>query len=528
MKILGIEFGNKPKIKEGKSSRFGTSRQLASISYDGEKTPGGLGNLIDYDLDYQGLRLRSWESYLTSPTTQTVIKKFTLWVIGSGLKLQSEPMTNILKESNIDVDINSLTRSIESRFKIYSKSKKTDYSEIKSLDQLAKTAYINSIVGGDVLIVLRSDGKNINVQLIDGANVVSPPFSDQLESIKTRGNKIKNGVEVDKRGRTVAYHVKTNGFETERILAKSKKTGREMAFLVCGLEYRLSDNRGLPLFSAVLETLTKIERYRDAMVDGAEERAKIPWFIKHGLGSTGESPLAKNISKAFNVDGAQDIATDINGQALADNISVSMNKQVYNMPQDSSLEALDSKAEGSFESFYTPNVNAICSTIGIPPDVAFSKYDSNYSASRAAIKDWEHTLLVSRKDFSSQFYEKIYEFWLDIQALSDNIKIPGYSDAYLSDNEQILSAYRSARFVGANVPHIDPVKEVNAERLKLGESGKSIPLTTAEAATEALNGGDYESNVKKYAKELEESKKLKIEVVQQQMPQQQPNEKEEE
>ena len=76
-----------------------------------------------------------------------------------------------------------------------------------------------------------------------------------------------------------------------------------------------------------------------------------------------------------------------------------------------------------------------------------------------------------------------------------------------------ISAYQHARFIGANVPHIDPVKEVAAERLKLGKSGADIPLTTAEAATEALNGGDYETNVLQYAKELENTKKAGITMV---------------
>ena len=514
MKFLGFNIGGTTTKTDKIKARSGSSTPLFSVSFDGEQTSGGLGTPIKYDLDYNGLRLRSWESYLTSPTTQTVIKKFTLWVIGSGLKLQSEPIESILKSKNITINPNELTRDIESRFKVYSNSKTTDYSEIKTLDKLAKTAYINSIVGGDVLIVLRYEKGNLNVQLIDGSSVVTPVWNDEVGKAANRGNKIKNGVEVDKRGRQVAFHVKTGPFESTRILAKGKANKeQEMAFLVCGLEYRLDDNRGLPLFSAVLETITKIERYRNAVVDGAEERAKVPYFIEHDLGSTGENPMAANLSKAFNIDADQEIATDIDGNALANNVATSMNKMVYNMPQGSTMKAIESKGETNFASFYTPNVNAICSTIGIPPDVAFSKYDSNYSASRAAIKDWEHTLLVTRKDFSAQFYEKIYEFWLDMEVHKQNIQINGYINALAKKDNIILAAFRNARFVGANVPHIDPLKEVQAERLKLGNSADSIPFTTVEAATEALNGGDSQSNVKQYAKELEDAKELGVEFI---------------
>ena len=56
------------------------------------------------------------------------------------------------------------------------------------------------------------------------------------------------------------------------------------------------------------------------------------------------------------------------------------------------------------------------------------------------------------------------------------------------------------------MPHIDPLKEVKAERAKLGNS--FVPLTTAEAATEALSAGEFDSNVVQMIKEVESSKPL--------------------
>ncbi len=44
--------------------------------------------------------------------------------------------------------------------------------------------------------------------------------------------------------------------------------------------------------------------------------------------------------------------------------------------------------------------------------------------------------------------------------------------------------------------------------MKLGITAESIPLTTVEAATEILNGGDSEHNMNQYAEELEDSKAL--------------------
>ena len=60
------------------------------------------------------------------------------------------------------------------------------------------------------------------------------------------------------------------------------------------------------------------------------------------------------------------------------------------------------------------------------------------------------------------------------------------------------------------MPHIDPFKVVKAERAKLGSKGDDIPLTTVEAATEVVGGGDSDSNLEQFAEELAEAKRLNV------------------
>jgi capsid protein len=483
----------------------GTYKPIMTLSFDGEKDTGELGPIIDYDLDYQGLRYRSWESYLSSEITQTVVNKYITWIIGSGLKLQSEPVKLVLESEKIDLDTSKFSKEVEARFKLYAKSRSSDHSKIENINRIARTVYTNAIVGGDVLVVQRVVKGILNIQLIDGANVMTPNFNDARANAIDKGNDIKNGIEENKAGEHIAFHVQKKDGEFIRIPAKGIKTGRENAYMVYGLRYRINDNRGIPLISTVLETLKKLDRYKEATVGSAEERAKIPYFIKHGSTSTGENPLTKTMAQAFNIDSDQEIPVDINGQQLADKVAVSTNKTVFNMPQDSELVSLDTKNDIYFKEFYSVNVNAICAAIGIPPEVALSKYDSNFSASRAALKDWEHTIKVQREGFSFQYYEKIYITWLELEILKQKVQAPGYLLALSSGDEILLGAFRNARFVGTNVPHIDPLKEVQAERLKLGSAAAHLPLTTAEASTELLGSGDYDTNVIQFADEVDDA-----------------------
>ena len=81
-----------------------------------------------------------------------------------------------------------------------------------------------------------------------------------------------------------------------------------------------------------------------------------------------------------------------------------------------------------------------------------------------------------------------------------------------------MEAYSNARFTGPLFPHIDPLKEVKAEREKLGTLAAHIPLTTVEAATEFLMSGDSDSNAYQFAEELKQAKELGLEAVEKMIP----------
>jgi len=484
---------------------------IYTMSYTGEKNLGEIGPVIDYKPDYPILRLRSWQSFLESEITQTVIKKFTTWVIGSGLKLQAEPLKTVLKSERITLNPEEFNEVAEARFSVFANSTSSDYSGMRNLHFNAKEGFINAIVGGDVLVILRYIDEQVKIQLVDGAHVCSPMMGNNFfNEAKERGNVIRHGVELSKTGEHVAYYVKNDVYKYERISAKNE--GLTVAFLVYGMKYRLDSVRGIPLIGTVLETIKKLERYKEATVGSAEERQKIAYFIEHGVGSTGENPLAKNLSKAFDVSGENnEIPIDIQGKQMADKIAATTNKQAFNLPIDSTIKAPDSKMELHFKDFYGVNIDLVCAALSIPPNVALSKYDSNFSASRAALKDWEHTINVNRAELVFQFYSKVYRFWLHTEILKNKISAPGYLGAIAEGNWMVIEAYVNARFIGSSVPHIDPVKEVTAERLKLGVTGAAIPLTTVEKATEALNGGGSDENMMQYAEELKEAKRLGLE-----------------
>ena len=479
-------------------------------SFDGEKTPGEIGPITKLEMNYGGLRARSWEAYVTSEIAKTVLNCYFIWIVGKGLKLQCTPATNVLISEGVNLDSEKFNNLVEARFNIYSRSKQASHNGMQSLNSLSKSCYKGAKIGGDVLAVLRYDGINVTTELIDGEHVKGSIVGTEVSD----GNRIFDGIEIDSTGKHIAYHVQKAGVGagTQRIEAWSKITGLRVAFMVYGSKYRENELRGIPEIATSLETISKIERYKEAAVGSAEERAKIVYSIEHNAISDGSSPLIGQLTKSLNPNGGALAPVDADGKGLAEAVAASTNKQTFNMTQGAKLVALESKQEMFFEEFYRTNAHIVCAAVNIPPNIAFSMYNDSFSASRAATKDWENTMSVERDDFTEQFYAPIMAFWLHMEILKNKIEAPGYLMAFNNKNFMVTEAYLNSRFTGAMFPHIDPLKEVKAEREKLGPLGANIPLTTIEAATEFLDGSDFNSNVEQFSKEFIKAEKLGLDV----------------
>ena len=202
---------------------------------------------------------------------------------------------------------------------------------------------------------------------------------------------------------------------------------------------------------------------------GAEERAKLAYFIEHNRDSNGENPLAEKMRRSLS--GNNDINPDgySQGEEKVKDITRTTSKQAINLPIGAKISMPTAgTTEQQFPEFWRAVFNALAASMDIPPEVALQMYNSNYSASRAAINGWQHLLDVSRDNLSGDFYKPIYEFWLELEVLKSKVNAPGYLKAIQQKNWFALEAYSNARFTGSNMPHIDPKKEVDAIRKMLG------------------------------------------------------------
>jgi len=518
----------------GPSSAMAATQGVVYAIYDGEMGLGEMGPPKEYQKDFYILRVRSRQLYLESPICQIVVNRFTQWVIGPSLKLKAEPQIEVLKSEKINIDTELFNKSVENLFKVYTHSKLADYAGQQSLDALMEEAHREGKIAGDMLVVLRVVGGLAKVQHIDSSHVGNPPNcsitnnADKLEGspayngydyvYQPTGNRIRLGVEIDKTGNHVAYHVRVGiTLNYVRVPARDSN-GMVRAYMIYGFKPEIDSTRGTPLISVVMETAKKLERYNSAALAAAEETANLPFFFEHGVNSDNEDPLSGRRAKGLIAQptaggaAATDIGVDVAGNKIAADTAVSTKRTVINLPNDVTIKTPDTKREYYVKDFSMFHVDIICAAVNMPPNVAMSKYEDSFSASRMAGKDWEHTFMTERADFSQQYLNPIYALQMYLWVLNNKVQAPGFLEALFSKNMMAVEAYLYNRWVGAMFPDIDPLKTIKYIREALGVAFEHVPIMTAEAAAELIDQGDILAVIKQAGEELKATSTAGIEL----------------
>ena len=469
-----------------------TPNPILTDVWDGEKTPGELGSVYDTMPDHLKLRLRAYDMHLKTDIVRIITGKFFKWVVGSGLKLQSEVNQTVLGMYGISEDYPKFQKETEALFNLYAGSKYSDYNKKDWLHKKANDGFKTAFLGGDALCVIRFNQYGPNIQVIDGQQLCNPLDAGD-------GVTVRDGIEMNAKGEHIAFWVKVDGkLEPKRIKAKGKN-GTLMAWMIYGEKARIDHHRGIPVISSILEKVAKLDRFVEASVSKAEQVANVVYSFEHNVDGTGE---AINFSSKVNTGKTKETSFEKSGRT-ANQMRQSTSNQVFNLPPGATLKSLSSQSETTFNEFFRAVFVTLCAAVDIPEEVALQKYEQNYSSSRAAINGWEHIIEIYRQEFAKKFYEPFYRAWLEWNILSGNIKSKGFITAINDNNYMALEAYFSARFTGKKMPHIDPAKEAKAIRILLGD--ESTPLISYEQATEDMGKGSWEENYNKF---IEEDKKI--------------------
>lgn len=472
------------------------------ITYDGEQDFAAAPNSIVYDVDYYTMAKRAYTLATINEFAGAAITRITQFAIGTGLTLHPEPAKRFLKK-RFKVDISDdFVADIKDLWNLFEDDKNISADKENNIHGLANQIFYNAFIAGDVLVIKRIKNGHLEYQVVNGLSVRTTKFEP-----KARGHKIIDGVEIDEKGQHVAYCVIDEDGNETWIPARDSK-GRLTAWLVYADNRRLGAVRGYSPLGAIMQKLNKINQYSNAEIIAANTNAKFAATIDQDDKSSGVNPLkgmpgvSRSLAKTLDA-APTSTANPQEVKAFTEKLKRITSGLFIHMPKGQKLNSFDTKRPNvNYGEFVASSMKFSYAALGIPYEVALLVFQNNFSASRASLKMFEMILKYLRKHvIVDGFYQIVYKQFFEIEALKGNITAPKFL-ALQNDEGYLDNAFTKAKFIGAQIPHIDETKEVNAVLSKL-KGG----LTSFEQALESLgNMTDFDSLIDKRQAEEEKIK----------------------
>ena len=457
----------------------------------------------DIDANNRTLRQRARMLYMAAPVATSAIKTSRTNVIGCGLQLKSR--INRKRLGLTDQEAKEWQRGAEEEFELWAADKRNcDTLGINNFYTAQQLTFASQLLSGDVLVLLDHTDPTpfspygLRFHIIEADRCSTPSeaiagssfFTNLTQGKAKNGNKIFDGVEVDKNGKIVAYHIRnTYPFQSTteqtkwvRVEAYGKKTGLPNVLHIMQAE-RPEQYRGVTYLAQVIEPLLQMRRYTDSELTAAVVESFFTAFIK-----TDADPNQMPFNEVGDGEGGEQsegISSDENEYEMGPgqiNVMKPGEDVVFGDPK---------RPAGGFDNF----VQAICKQVGaaleIPADLLLKAFNASYSASRAALLEAWKAFKMWREWFVDDFCRPLYEVWLTEAVARGRIDAPGFFF-----DPAIRAAWLGSEWIGPSQGQLDPVKEIQAEELACKNG-----FSTREQSTVKLNGGNFEANAEQLADE---------------------------
>ena len=456
---------------------------------------------IDYNL--QTLRERCRMLYMDAPICTSAVHTNRTNVVGVGLRLKSTIDREVLGMSQEEAE--SWQKKTEAEFKIWAGKKNacdaTGMNDFYGIQQLCLMSWLMS---GDVFVAIKRrestvlNPYSLRLHVIEADRIRTPGESTgvTIPNFTTgkaeNGKLIYDGVEVDKDGMAVAYHI-ANTYPDElvdlskqtefaRIEAYGKETGLPNLLHIMSSE-RPDQYRGVPYLSQVIKPMLQIRRYTEAEIMAAVIQSFFTAWVKT------ESPGDDLWNEAIG-EGQEEISRDPN------EYEVGPGTVNYMEPGESVEFGSPSHPNGNFDGFMRSMCEQTGAALEVPADLLLKSFNSSYSASRGALLEAWKAFKMRREWLTNDLCRPAYEIWMTEAVARGRISAPGF----LTD-PLIRQAYLQSEWIGPSQGQLDPTKEVTAAVTAINEG-----LSTREAEAIRLNGSEYTANVDKLAAENEKLK----------------------
>ncbi|MBQ9239461.1 MAG: phage portal protein [Treponema sp.] len=483
------------------------------IDWNGDKFPGSFGvtKLFSF-VDYWTLRQRSRQLFTENLYCKGIIRRILRNEIFTGLVPDAAPFATVtpanLPQDEREKIAVQYGEQMTELFNLYGSNYNIfDYRKELTFGEFQEQCRREAIICGDGIIVSRINQATglPHWDWINGNYIRSPA------GFKPRaGNYIKDGVELDPRGRHVAYHVQRiiNGKTvSERVPVYGEKSGRQISWMVYGSERMIDEVRGEPLLSCMLYMLKELDRYRDAEARAAVINSLIAFIVERpSTADISSDPLA-GLARLNTESGAQ--------SNLADNEPAPKPEVSFENPGTAITSATAGEKITSY-STQRPNVNykafedailnAICWALEVPPEIVKLEFKGSYSASRQADNEFQVYLKYRNFKNAKDFCQIIYEEFIIQAVLNGLLDLPGFIQAvFVSQKWHERAAWLNCAWSGVSRPNVDRNKDVKASAQALRNH-----LTTYDIECRRISGLSFRQVLQRYVRERNYAEQLNV------------------
>lgn len=441
---------------------------------------GGGSAEDDIDLHAAALRKRARDLDAGGGLARSATRTLTTSVVGPGLVPKPTIDLELLGMSEEEGE--AWAKAARREFDLWAKKKTCDASHQANFFQLQHLAFLSMLMSGDVFVMfpmVESPGSPFltHIRLLEADRVSTPnSYGESTADTAKNGNRIVDGVETDKTGRVVAFHIASahplssgaGSITWERIEAYGKESGMPNIIQMMHME-RPEQRRGVPLVAAMMAQLKQLGRYTDSELAACIVASMFTVFIKQTNSNPG----------VFN--GQEQIAPEARVTDDPRKLELAPGA-VYKLEPGEEAQTINpSRNNTTFDKFVDAVYTQIGAGLEMPRDILIKRHDKSYSASRAALLEFWEMVMPRRGWFISDFCHPAYEAFLSEAVAIGRIEAPGFFD-----DPVIRQAWCKAEWIGTSMGQLDPLKEIKAAALKVQSN-----FSTQEREALEITGADY-------------------------------------
>ena len=449
--------------------------------------------------DYPAIRGRAQDLSRNNGYASGAVQSTKDNVVGAVYKLSLRPAWRQLGISHEEA--NEWATQVEEKFHLWADDPEcwVDAQRKMTFTQIIRQSVGSDFVNGEFMLS-RQWRPDVRTPFATCFSVVEPErvCNPQDKAVNPK-RAIEQGVELDRYGAAVAYHVRKRSKITgwnyqpdkwQRITKYNAYGWRQ--FLHIFEATRGDQQRGASKFASTIQKLKMLDRYEDVELEAAILSATYAMVVESDFGAESVFNAMGAGNQGFG-DVFQELIKNKVAYKAGNDLQWNGTKIPHLFPGEELKQIVSSHPNKVFAEFEDAMLRHVARGFGTSFEQLTGDYSkTTYSSARASMLEAWKAVTSKRTSVSEKGAIVIFRLWLDEAISRGEVVLPKANQDYWNNR----NAWSRCTFIGAGRGQIDDMKAAKANEIKLRTGETTLQQVAAE------NGQDYQEIIEQSAREL--------------------------